>query len=134
MGLCLSVSKEIFTLVFDVDDFITVVSLSIIIMFTEIELRRHVLREISNDLSILICGFKCPCLYLIVCLFCQYDYSPFVQFCSNKILAIISNKREIQDYDINFPLIACFFPFELTLTYLQLFIFKLLSSIAKIIT
>lgn len=121
MGLCLSGSKAIFTLVFDVDDFITVTSLSII-MFTEIELRRHVLREISDDLSILICGFKCRCLYLIVCLFCQYDYSPFVQFRSNKILVIMSNKRQILDYDMNFPLNACFFPFDLTLTYLQLFI------------
>lgn len=125
MGLCLSGSKEIFTLVFNVHDFITL-SLSLsIIMFTELELRGHVLREISDDLSILICGFKCPCLHLIVCLFCQYDYSPFVQFRSNKILAIMSNKREIQHYDMNFPLNACFFPFELTLTYLQLFIFKL---------
>lgn len=125
MGLCLSGSMAIFTLVFDVDDFITVASLSIIVMFTEIELRGHVLREVSDDLSILICGFKCPCLYLIVCLFCQSIYSPSVQFRSNKILAIMSNKREIQDYDMNFPLNACFFPFDLTLTYLQLFIFKL---------
>lgn len=39
MGLRLSGAKEIFTLVFDVDDFITVASLSIIIVFTEIELR-----------------------------------------------------------------------------------------------
>lgn len=124
MGLCLSVSMAIFTLVFGVDDFITVASLSII-MFTEIELRGHVLREVSDDLSILICGFKCPCLYLIVCLFCQYDYLPSVQCRSNKILAIMSNKREIQDYDMNFPLNACFFPFELTLTCLQLFVFKL---------
>lgn len=94
-------------------------------MFTEIELRGHVLREVSDDLSILICGFKCPCLYLKVCLFCQYDYSPLVQSRPNKMLAIMSNKREIQDYDMNFPLSACFFPFELTLTYLQQFIFKL---------